>query len=84
MKFWDGEKVIDTKDLASDPQQLRCPKCGHVGSIDFFECAGIDIELPELEIFDEGNDVWCPQCGEEIPAVFVEEPASGQGKLFDD
>jgi hypothetical protein len=72
-QFWDGESVVDSRIL--DPQQLRCPKCGFVGSIDLFDCCGIDIEMPEHEIGPDDNDVWCPRCLEEIPAVFVtEEP----------
>jgi hypothetical protein len=70
--FWDGERVVEPEEQL-DPQLLRCPECGHVGSIDTFDCAGVDIELAEYGIGPDDNDVFCPACGEDVPAVFAAE-----------
>lgn len=85
--YWNGERIVTSEEIDAmfeDPQKLQCPKCEHVASIDYFDCAGMDLEFPELGIGPEGNDVWCPACGEEIPAVFVEGEgeAAKQATLF--
>ena len=79
--FWDGERIVNPEVEFADPIQLQCPKCGHIASIDFFDCAGIDVELPEYGIGPDDNDVWCPNCREEIPAV-VFDPMPKQTQLF--
>jgi len=79
--FWDGERIVDPRTEFADPQLLRCAVCGYVASIDLFDCAGVDVELAELGIGPDDSDVFCPACGVDAPAVFVDGPLT-QRSMF--
>jgi len=57
--------------MGDSEQQMRCPTCNYVASIDMFDCLGTDLECPELEMEADDTTVFCPKCGDNVRGELV-------------